>query len=87
MDPGIITVQYRTLNIQIHQDLYTILNDYHVHFFARGHICAEEGDQAAVHFFGVGSMFQLRLHILKITYFAWNYFIFQKIIHSYCFLA
>ena len=50
MDPGIITVQYRTLNIQIHQDLYTILNDYHVHFLARGHICAEEGDQAAVHF-------------------------------------
>ena len=74
MDPGIITVQYRTLNtnddiIQIHQDLYTILNDYHVHFLARGHNCAEKVINLQSIFIGVGSMFQLRLYILKPTYY------------------
>ena len=66
MDSRIITVQYRTLNTiedinQIHQELYPILRLYHVHFLAHGHNCADESDQATVHFYWSGQHVSIKV--------------------------
>ena len=66
MDPRKLTVQYRTLNtiddiIQIHQELYPILRLYHVHFLAHGHNCADESDQATVHFYWSGQHISIKV--------------------------